>query len=302
MARSDVPKTIRGFDAYLALERGLSQNSRRAYVADAQKLTAWLGSASPLRLAAVTAGEAEAFMAALFDVGITARSRARILSGIRAFFKYLCAEGIAAADPTLLMLTPHTGDHLPETLSVDQIDAMSEAAALTPYPLRNRAILEMLYGCGLRVTELCNLQISNLNFKQGFVMVTGKGNKQRLVPLSGTAAALTAEYLAGPRAKVPAKPGSEGTVFLNRRGGTMTRVMIFYIVRQLAEEAGVEKTISPHTLRHSFATHLLEGGANLRAIQQMLGHESIGTTQIYLHLDNSRLREEILTYHPRNRR
>jgi integrase/recombinase XerD len=224
------------------------------------------------------------------------------VSGLKSFFKYLRMERIVDENPTILLESPRIGRHLPEVLSVDEIDNMIAAIDLsTPEGNRNRAIIETMYGCGLRVSELCNLQINDINFENRFIIVTGKGSKQRMVPMSDIAAQLVDSYINNERAAVPVKPGEEGIVFLNRRGRRLSRVMIFYIIRDLAALAGIKKDVSPHTLRHSFATHLLEGGANLRAIQQMLGHESIATTEIYLHMDNTRLREEILLHHPRNK-
>jgi integrase/recombinase XerD len=211
-------------------------------------------------------------------------------------------ERIVETDPTLLLESPRIGRHLPDVLSVDEIDRMISAIDLsTPEGNRNRAIIETMYGCGLRVSELCNLELNNIDLDNLFIVVNGKGSKQRMVPMSEVSAQLIKDYVANERADVPVKSGEEGIVFLNRRGRRLSRVMIFYIIRDLAALAGITKEVSPHTLRHSFATHLLEGGANLRAIQQMLGHESIATTEIYLHIDNTRLREEIMLHHPRNK-
>ena len=291
----------RGYAAFLSLERGMSANTRKAYAADTGKLIAALGIADEGDLAAVDTEQLREFIGDLHDLGIGARSQARIVSGLKSFFRYLRLEHIIDSDPMMLIETPRIGKRLPEVLSVDEIDAMIAAIDLSqPQGLRNRAIIETLYGCGLRVTELCDLSLRNVNTAEGFVIVNGKGNKQRMVPMSPIAASLIDNYVATDRAAVPARRGDEDIVFLNRRGGRLTRVMIFYIIRQLCELAGINKTVSPHTLRHSFATHLLEGGANLRAIQQMLGHESIATTQMYLHVDSKRLRSEILQHHPRN--
>lgn len=302
MTAAPRPRAFDRFIGFMQLERGLSANTRSAYVSDTAKLLDAYSLHTDDELANVTMENVEQFIADLADLGIQARSRARILSGIRAFFRYLKMEHIVDTDPTLLIRTPKIGVRLPEVLTVDEIDAMTAAADLsTPLGRRNRTIIETLYGCGLRVSELCGLQINNINFDDGYVIVVGKGSKQRLVPLSDYARDLILEYIRTDRADVPIQRDSQGTLFLNRRGRGLTRMMVFYIIRDLAAAAGIKKTVSPHTLRHSFATHLLEGGANLRAIQQMLGHESIATTEIYLHLDNSRLREEILLYHPRNK-
>lgn len=296
------PRAFERFKGFMQLERGLSGNTRSAYISDTAKLLDAYGLHTDDELANVTMENVERFIADLADLGIQARSRARILSGIRAFFHYLKMEHIVDTDPTLLIRTPKIGVRLPEVLTVDEIDAMTAAADLsTPLGRRNRTIIETLYGCGLRVSELCGLQINNINFDDGYVIVVGKGSKQRLVPLSDYARDMILEYIRTDRADMTVQRDSQGTLFLNRRGHGLTRMMVFYIIRDLAAAAGIKKTVSPHTLRHSFATHLLEGGANLRAIQQMLGHESIATTEIYLHLDNRRLREEILLYHPRNR-
>ncbi len=290
------------YEAYLSLERGAGVNTRLAYMADTEKLLAWLES-DGTDLADVDTETLRTFMASLHDIGIGTRSRARILSGIRSFFKFMRAQGYVESDPTALLESPSIGKHLPEVLTLDEIDRMIDSIdSSSAEATRNRAIMETLYGCGLRVSELIGLEISRLHLAQGYLSVTGKGSKERLVPVSPAAADAIKEYMEGARCELTIKPGNDNYVFLNRRGSKLTRVMIYYIVKRLADMAGVMKTISPHTLRHSFATHLLEGGANLRAIQQMLGHESIATTEIYLHLDTTRLRNEILAYHPRNRR
>ncbi|MDE6100684.1 MAG: tyrosine recombinase XerD [Paramuribaculum sp.] len=291
---------IQSFEAYLLLERGLSDNTRLAYLSDADKLLRYLVAlAIPLR--EVETDTLRGFVNALYDVGISTRSQARIISGIKAFFRYLKLEKYLETNPALLLETPRCGKRLPEVLRIDEIDAMINAIDMSkPEGQRNRAIIETLYSCGLRVSELTNLEISRIYDDEQFVVVNGKGNKERIVPVSPMALEEIKAYLPD-REKLAIKPGEENILFLNRRGRRLTRVMIFYIVRQLADLAGIRKEISPHTLRHSFATHLLEGGANLRAIQQMLGHEDIATTEIYIHIDRSRLREEILTHHPRNR-
>ncbi|MBQ1725618.1 MAG: tyrosine recombinase, partial [Muribaculaceae bacterium] len=249
----------------------------------------------------VTAAQLDTFVCTLQDVGIGARSQARIISGIKSFYRFLRLEGYVDHNPTRLLASPRLGRHLPEVLTLDEIDRMIAAIDMSaPEGQRNRAIIEVLYGCGLRVSELVNLQLSNIFVDEQDVVVLGKGDKQRVVPISAVALKEIAAYLEQTRSHQVTKRGCENILFLNRRGGQLSRVMVFYIVKQLCELAGVRKVVSPHTLRHSFATHLLEGGANLRAIQQMLGHESITTTEIYVHIDRSRLREEILRHHPRN--
>ena len=285
--------------AYLTLERGLSENTRICYQSDIDRLAAWLEEAG-LSVLTATTDNLHEFICELHELGISPRSQARILSGIKSFYKYLKIEGLIEVNPTLLLDSPRIGRRLPEVLSVDEINDMVDVIDMTKAEgQRNRAIIETLYGCGLRVSELCNLQIDNINFDEQFIVVIGKGDKQRLVPMSPVSVEEIKQWLVD-RADINIRRGEEGVLFVSRRGRRLTRVMIFYIVRQLAEAAGVRKPISPHTLRHSFATHLFEGGANLRAIQQMLGHESISTTEIYLHLDKSRLRESILKFHPRN--
>lgn len=291
----------RHYEAFLLLERGLSENTRLGYMADADRLAAWLADEG-LEPVDATTDDLHRFIIALHDLGIAPRTQARVVSGIRSFYRYLVVEGIQEKNPTELLEGPKIGVHLPDVLSIDEVQAMIDAVDYTsPQGQRNRAMIEMLYGSGLRVSELCTLQRQRVNFDEGYLIVTGKGSKERMVPMSEIAVEQTKIYLDERwRNGDPVKPGEEDYVFLNRRGAHLTRVMVFYIVRQLAEAAGIKKTISPHTLRHSFATHLLEGGANLRAIQAMLGHESIATTEIYLHIDNTRLREEILLHHPRN--
>ena len=296
----DIEALLREYNGYLRLQRGLSANTAEAYRRDVEKLTAWLAAEhTPLR--EVTYPALEQFTAALFELGIAETTRKRIVSGIKSFFFFPRNSDFIAEDPSLLLETPRPGLHLPEVLTLSEIDAL--IAAIDPDSAeadRNRAIMETLYGCGLRVSELTNLEIGRINFAEGFITVLGKGSKERIVPMSPVAADRIQEYLHGSRTEVKIKPGEEGILFLNRRGHRLTRQMIFTIVRRLAEAAGVTKTISPHTMRHSFATHLLEGGANLLSIQQMLGHESVATTEIYIHLDTSHLREELLLHHPRN--
>lgn len=296
----DYTGLIDSFEAHLMLERGLSDNTLQAYTADVRRLAEYL-EAEAIAPADVTVNHLRAYCADLHDLGIAPRSQARIVSSIKSFFKYLRYSGTIPVNPTELLETPRTGLHLPEVLSVAEIDSLIDAIdPTTAEAVRNRAIIETLYSCGLRVSELVNLEIPRLYLDEGYILVLGKGSKERLVPISQVAVAAITEYLAE-RPLTPAKPGEEAILFLNRRGSRLTRQMIFTIIRNLAAAAGVQKNISPHTLRHSFATHLLEGGANLRAIQQMLGHESIATTEIYIHIDRSRLRHEILAHHPRNK-
>jgi integrase/recombinase XerD len=297
-----IDKIIDNYTAFLSLERGLSENTRMAYASDARKLCDALQVTDDKTIAAVSQENLQSFLADVHDLGISPRSQARIVSGLKSFFKYLRMERVVDTDPTLLLESPRIGRHLPDVLSVDEIDRMVAAIDLsTPEGNRNRAIIETMYGCGLRVSELCNLELNNIDLENRFLIVNGKGSKQRMVPMSEVSIELIKDYVEHERADVPVKRGEEGIVFLNRRGRRLSRVMIFYIIRDLAALAGITKEVSPHTLRHSFATHLLEGGANLRAIQQMLGHESIATTEIYLHIDNTRLREEIMQHHPRNK-
>lgn len=288
------------YDAYLLLERGLSENTRVNYRSDVEKLICYLADGKTT-LRDVTIETLHNFAADLHDLGVSTRSQARIISGIKSFFKFLKNQRYIEYNPAHLLENPMVGLYLPEVLSVDEVDAMLAAVDLRcAEGQRNRAIVETLYSCGLRVSELVNLELGRVFADEGYIIVTGKGSKERLVPISGSALREISAYMKE-RAEMNIKPGEEQILFLNRRGRRLTRVMIFYIIKRLAELAGIRKEISPHTLRHSFATHLLEGGANLRAIQQMLGHESIATTEIYLHLDRSHLREEILKYHPRNR-
>ena len=297
---TDIGDVKRRFLAYLTLEKGMSQNTAIAYSDDVDKLTRYLADAG-IALERASTDDLEGFVCTLQDVGIQPRSQARIISGVKGFYKFLRMEGYMETDPTAQLPTPRIGRHLPEVLTVAEIDAMIDAVDMSkPEGQRNRAIIETLYGCGLRVSELGGLKLSQLYIEERYVIVQGKGSKQRLVPISPVAIEQIGLYLEQTRSRQVAQRGSEDILFLNRRGAMLTRQMIFHIVKQLCELAGIRKVISPHTLRHSFATHLLEGGANLRAIQQMLGHESITTTEIYVHIDRSRLRDEILSHHPRN--
>lgn len=298
----DIQRLKREYAAHLVMERGLSDNTRNSYLFDIEKFLDWLpGTGVTLR--DVELSHLREFMASLHDLGISPRSQARIVSGLRSFFHYLRMEHYIEIEPTELLESPQIGFHLPEVLTVGEIDSM--IAAIDPWSreaVRNRAIIEVLYGCGLRVSELCNLETSRLALDEGYLVVRGKGSKERLVPLSDVTASAIKEYLVI-REKTQVKKGDEPILFISgKRGTRLSRITIFRLVQELAALAGINRPVSPHTLRHSFATHLLEGGANLRAIQQMLGHDSIGTTEIYLHVDRSRLRQEILNFHPRNRR
>ena len=296
-----VKQILSSYEAYLMLERGLSDNTRAAYRRDVEKLLGYLV-VDGMALRDTDEETLRQFVADLHDIGIAPRSQARIVSGLKSFFKFLKLEGYLDHNPAQLLAAPSSSRHLPEVLRLDEIDAMINAVDTTKNEgSRNRAIIETLYGCGLRVSELINLEISKIYFDEEYVVVTGKGNKERIVPISQSAITEIRHYLPD-RELLPIKAGEENILFLNRRGKRLTRVMIFYIVKELALLAGIAKDVSPHTLRHSFATHLLEGGANLRAIQQMLGHADIATTEIYIHIDRSRLRKEILEHHPRNRR
>ncbi len=290
------------YQSYLLLERGLSENTREAYLSDLERFEEWLGEGSDINKATVQ--QIRDFLHELHEVGIAPRSQARIISGLKSFFRYLVFDNLREDNPMELIDTPSLGKHLPEVLTIDEVSALISCADTGDIlGLRNRAMMEMLYGSGLRVSELCTLERRRVNLAEMYLTVTGKGSKERMVPMSENAVEQVRAYIEErERQQFDPAPGEEDYLFLNRRGKHLTRVMVFYIVRDLASAAGIKKTISPHTLRHSFATHLLEGGANLRAIQQMLGHESIGTTEIYLHLDSSRLREEIINHHPRNSR
>lgn len=296
----DIEKILKGYGSYLTVERGYSDNTREAYITDVSKLLNALAVAN-IDPAKATVDDLRTFMGDLHDLGIMPRSCARILSGIKNFYRYLRLEGVMDTDPTELLETPSVGSHLPSVLSLDEIDALIASMDDTPLGHRNRAIIETMYGCGLRVSELCALQISHIDFRNAVMLIRGKGSKERLVPVNDVALARIKNYIDTDRNEVPISPADADTLFLNSRGRHLSRVMIFYILRDAAARAGIRTPLSPHTLRHSFATHLLEGGANLRAIQQMLGHESIATTQIYLHIENSRLRQEILEHHPRYR-
>lgn len=294
-------KIIIKYKQYLKLEKALSDNTVEAYLTDLDKLFAFL-TLEGIDFAEVTTDNLETFSAGLHDIGIHPRSQARILSGIRSFYRFLVLEDYIRQDPTELLDSPQIGKHLPDVLTVEEIDSLIGAIDRgSREGQRNCAILETLYSCGLRVSELCNLKISDLYLNEGFIKVEGKGNKQRLVPISPRAVSELNDYFLVRGEKV-IKPGFEDYVFISNFGKNISRIMVFHIIKELANQIGLKKSISPHTFRHSFATHLLEGGANLRAIQCMLGHESIGTTEIYTHIDRNRLREEIIEHHPRNKR
>lgn len=282
------------------LERNLSANTAAAYLVDVSHLLGYLDSIGA-DVASATPDNLHNLLATVRDLGISPRSQARMIAGIRSFFRFLRMEGYISADPSELIESPRLGRRLPDVLTVEEIDAM--IAALPPgkeETPRNHAIIETLYGSGLRVSELVEARISRLDLDRAILIVEGKGSKQRMVPLSPSSVELIRDYLPM-RQRLDIKPAGQDIIFLNRRGAPLSRVMVFYIIRDLAAAAGIQKTVSPHTLRHSFATHLLEGGANLRAIQEMLGHESIATTELYLHLDRSMLRNELLTHHPHYR-
>lgn len=292
---------ITDFVSYLKIEKGLAENSVDAYLNDVKKLRDF-AEASKLSPIDIKHDHLVQFITELYDLGLSPRSQARIISGVKQFYAYLFLEEEIRDDPSELIELPKIGRKLPEVLTINEIDQM--IAAIDPTKneaIRNSAILETLYSCGLRVSELVNLRFEDLHFDKGFVRVIGKGNKERLVPVSPSVEEKITDYRTSTRLDTPAKPGNDKVVFLNRRGAKLTRVMIFTIIKQTAELAGITKVVSPHTFRHSFATHLLEGGANLRAIQEMLGHESITTTEIYTHLDENYLREAIISYHPRNK-
>ena len=284
---------------YLKLEKGYSVNTLDAYMRDVDKLLRYLA-VEQVNVLDVKLEDLEHFAAFISDLGIGPRSLARILSGVRQFYRFLVIDGYLEVDPTELLESPKQPDHLPEVLSTAEVDLLEQAIDLSKWEgHRNRAIIEVLFSCGLRVSELINLKLSNLYIEEQYIRVMGKGSKERLVPISPRALD-ELNYWFADRNVMKIKPGEEDYVFLNRRGQHLTRTMILIMIKRYAVEAGIKKTISPHTLRHSFATSLLEGGADLRAIQAMLGHESIGTTEIYTHIDTSTLRQEILEHHPRN--
>ncbi|MBR1889735.1 MAG: tyrosine recombinase XerD [Alloprevotella sp.] len=293
---------LKSFEQYLILERNVSSNTREAYISDVAKLLSFLEDEG-IAADKVTLTELHTFSASLYDLGISSRSIKRILSGVRAFYKYMCLEDYIKQDPTELLESPKIGRRLPEVLTVEEVNKIEEVIDVSkPEGQRDRAAIELLYSCGLRVSELCNLKLSDLFLDEAFLRVIGKGNKQRLVPISQSA--LKELYLWFHwRNLITPKPGEEDYVFLtHQRKKRLSRITYFYNIRLYAEQAGITKKISPHTFRHTFATHLLEGGANLRAIQTMLGHENISTTQVYTHIDQHFLRQQIETFFPRNRK
>ncbi|CAN5338688.1 site-specific tyrosine recombinase XerD [soil metagenome] len=291
---------IQGFKSFLQLEKSLSKNSVEAYLHDVSKLTSFLSlSGKNVPPSEVTLKDLEKFLKWISELGMTAASQARIISGLRSFYVYCLQEGLSETDPTTLLETPRLPRHLPDVLSFEEIEKINSMIDLSkPEGTRNKAIIETLYSCGLRVSELVNLKLSCLYFDVGYVRIIGKGDKERLVPIGEPAMKCVNLYISHIRHHLPLVPGNEDTVFLNRRGKKLSRVMIFMIIKDLVKKASINKNISPHTFRHSFATHLVEGGADLRAVQVMLGHESITTTEIYTHLDREYLREVLHKYHP----
>jgi len=301
MRNEDIPSLVYAYQTYLLLEKSLSRHSVEAYMTDLNKLLSYLHEVQKLPQEA-TLEDLQELTIRLHEMGIHSRSQARIISGIKSFYRYLLLENWIENDPTELLESPKTGFKLPDFLTLNEINAIIGVIDLSqPEGQRNKAILETLYSCGLRVSELTNLRFSDLYLDEGFIKVNGKGGKQRLVPISQTAIHEIQLYLID-RHLIPIKKGYEDVLFLSRRGTALSRIMIFHLIKTYTEEAGIRKKVSPHTFRHSFATHLLEGGANLRAIQAMLGHEKITTTEIYTHLDRDFLRSEILEHHPRNKR
>lgn len=295
----DWKSAIKGFEAYLLLERSLSKNSILAYIADVEKLASYVSAHTETRPDMLTKKEADHFLGFLHEIGIGARSQARILSGLKAFYKYLLLENVVTQSPLELIEGPKLSKKLPVVLHQDEIDSMIATIDLSqPQGHRNKAIIEVLYACGLRVSELVNLKLSNFYDDLGYVQVIGKNNKERVVPIADYSIDVVRQYTENDRKQLDIKEGYSDFVFLNRRGRSLSRVMVFNIVKQVTRDAGIDKNISPHTFRHSFATHLVEGGADLRAVQQMLGHESILTTELYTHLDTDFLRYTLENYLP----
>ena len=293
-------RALKGYRSYLQLERSLSSNTVEAYLRDVGQLANFCECQGFENPETVTTGMLKEYVQQIAEIGLSANTQSRTVSGIRSFYKYLLLEDRIEIDPANLLETPKIGRKLPETLSPTEVENLINAVDLSkPEGERNRTILETLYSSGLRVSELINLKVSNIYFNEGFMRIMGKGSKERLVPLGGVASKRISDYIRSVRVHVDVKRGAEDHVFLNRRGNPLSRVMIFNIVKQAALDAGIRKSISPHTLRHSFATHLVEGGADLRAVQDMLGHKSITTTEIYTHLDRDYLRSNIIAYHPR---
>ncbi|RYD70812.1 MAG: site-specific tyrosine recombinase XerD [Sphingobacteriales bacterium] len=296
------PSYTKGFKAYLKLERSLSGNSVQAYLNDIDKLSQYFKSidAAP-NVSEISATDIKAFISWLNNLGMLGSTQARIISGLKAFFSYLMLEEIIVVDPMALTEAPKLVRKLPDTLNINEINSLIDSIdASKPEGMRNKAIIEVLYGCGLRVTELTELKISNLYPQIEFIKVIGKGNKERIIPIGSVALKLLDIYLHQIRVHVKIKKGNEDFIFLNRFGAKLSRITIFNLIKSLAVQSGIHKTISPHTLRHSFATHLIEGGADLRAVQEMLGHSSITTTEIYTHLDRDYLREVVTQFHPRS--
>ena len=298
----DWQPSLRGFKAYLKLERSLSANTIEAYLHDVDKLMQFFMSRSEDKdPAKVTRTDLKNFLIWVNELGMIPHTQARVLSGLKAFFKFLVLENKMEVDPSALLESPKMTRKLPDTLNILEINSIIDAIDLSkPEGMRNKAILETLYGSGLRVSELTGLRISNLYLDIEFIKILGKGNKERLVPIGSEAIKFLKIFLKEIRVHIRVKPGKEDYVFLNRRGSPISRVMVFLIIKDLAKTAGIKKSISPHTFRHSFATHLIEGGADLRAVQEMMGHESITTTEIYAHLDRDYLRETIVHFHPRS--
>ncbi len=294
-------KEIRGFKNFLKLERGLSLNSIEAYIKDTQKLFQFQEIKNLNKKPSdINANEIHDFLVFLNSLHLAANSQARILSGIKAFYEYLILENLTQTDPTSLISAPKIIRKLPETLHYHEIESMLSLIDLSsPQGTRNKAIIETMYSCGLRVSEVITLKISDCKFEEGFLRIIGKGNKMRLVPIGSQAIKILKIYLSEIRPSTEIQKGQEDVVFLNRRGKGLSRVMVFLIIKDLAQIAGIRKEVSPHTLRHSFATHLIEGGANLRAVQEMMGHESITTTEIYTHLDREFLQQTLKEFHPR---
>lgn len=296
----DWQTSIRGFKSYLQLERGLASNTVEAYLQDVDKLVQYF-EGTDKQVGQVSINDLRSFLVWINQLGILPPSQARILSGLKAFFSYLLIENVITNNPTALLSSPRITRKLPDTLSIVDINKLIDAIDLSKHEgVRNKAMIEVLYGCGLRVSELTTLRLSNLFLDIDFIKIIGKGNKERLVPIGSEAIKFLRIYLNETRIHMPIKPGKEDYIFLNNRGNPISRIMVFSIIKQLAQVAGIKKNISPHTFRHSFATHLVEGGADLRAVQEMLGHESITTTEIYTHLNRDYLRDTITQFHPRS--
>ena len=296
------PNLIKHYADHLRLELSLSDNSVEAYCHDVNLFLQYLENQShSTGVGDIKQDTVENFFAYLYDLNIGASSQARILSGLKSFWRYLIQEDLAEEDPTVLISSPSLGRHLPEVLSYEEIQKMIDSIDLSqPNGHRNKAMIEVMYGCGLRVSELIGLQISNIYREDGFLRIIGKGSKERLVPIGNSSLKILFQYIEGARLHIKPKPKYTDIVFLNSRGTGLTRQSVFLLVKELAEKNGIKKTISPHTFRHSFATHLLEGGANLLAVQQMLGHASVSTTEIYTHISDDLLRETLMDFHPRN--